>query len=316
MSIIVAYDKYQYNWYVGELYDAFAKHLQNLYTDIIILPIQELAKQNDEPFGFRQNSLSSIFNIYNLIVYNTITKVSFIHSLADYAPVFLEHESALHKLNTKVFAFSSNFTQEIKNKYQNFHIKVIPSFYILENLNDLNYINQYSDIKNKINQCYFNGLCYGHRQYFIDCLKQNSFFVMKNKSNPNEFLAKPQYYEELSKFRYGLSLNGAAQICYRDLEYFGTKTLCLREPLNIITNDPISPDIHYKSIIDNNLYINIINLNNCNSVIDTVLDKISCISEEESSFIINNAYLWYINNATLNKQIQFLINILVQENIL
>ena len=109
MAIIISCNKYQHNWYVGELYEAFAIHMQKCFGDIDIIPINELAKTYNEPYDTRENSLPSLFNIYNLIVYNTITKRGFAHSLSDYAPVFLEHDTALQKLNITTFCFSSNF---------------------------------------------------------------------------------------------------------------------------------------------------------------------------------------------------------------
>lgn len=316
MAIIISYNKYQHNWYVGELYEAFAIHMQNCFGDIDIIPINELAETYNEPYDTRENSLPSLFNIYNLIVYNTITKKGFAHSLSDYAPVFLDHETALQKLNITTFCFSSNFTNNIFEIYKHVKVKILPSFYILENWNDHEHIELVLRNSDKKNNCYFNGLCYGHRQPVTDCLKANDFFIMKNKSVGDDFLDKTNYYENIAKYEYGLSLNGAAQICYRDLEYFGTKTLCLREKLNIITHDPIIENVHYKTIIDNDTINKIYNTKNYKIISNEIVDKIMNISQEEKQYILFNAYEWFNKNANPIRQIDFLKQIIIENDIL
>lgn len=310
---LISYDKYQNDWYPGELYHRFALELQATYpNDVEIINIKDLAHQYNEPFGSYYTGIPSIFNIFNLIVLNKNTGISFFHSLGDHAPAMLEHSSAIDKLNIKVASFSSNLTKQIINQYQN-TIKIIPSFYILENFSDYELIINHCINKN-YDKCYFNGLCYGHRKNIIDYLNNNPFFTVKNKTV--DYLNKKQYYKELNQYKYGLSLNGAAQICYRDLEYFATKTLCLREPLNILTYDPIISDVHYKTILDHNTVIDIINNSHDSNIYQNIINKISNISIEEYEYITQNAYNWFINNAIPDKQISFLNQILKEHNIL
>jgi len=314
MTLTISYDPFQSNWYVGELYKYFHTYLINKNIKVFYTPIKDLAKKLNETSDWN-NRYPSLFNIYNLIVTNNTSGKTFLHSLSDYAPFLLEHQSALDKLNIKAFAFCSNHTDTIIVKYNYLNINLIPSFYILENWNDHEYI-RINKHNIKKNNCYFNGLGYGHRELYINYLKTNSFFTMKDKRNPNDYLSKPLYYENVSKYRYGLSLNGAAEICYRDVEYFGLGVLCIREPLSIKTKDNLEPNIHYKSILDDFVTSNIFNPEKINEIIEYIIDSINNITIEESEYILNNAKKWYENNAMPDKQVDFLYQCLIENDII
>lgn len=315
MSIQIAYNRYQHNWYVGELHHAFAKRMSELYSDIQIVSLSDMANHYSEPIDQRHNALASLFNIYNLIVYNTEKHIGFLHSLADYAPVLLEHKSALDKLNIKAFAFCPHHTETVIAQYSHLNIKLIPSFYMLENWDDYYHIEVHRH-NSKQNGCYYNGLCYGHRELYVRHLKSNPFFVMKNKSDIADYRPKSIYYEEASKYKYGLSINGVAQICYRDVEYFGLGVLCIREPMSLITKDNLQSDVHYKTILDHFVTSNIFYPEKQHEITEYIIDKLNSISTEETSYILDNARRWYENNALPDKQIDFLHQCLIENDVL
>lgn len=314
MTLIISYDPYESNWYVGELYKAFHEYLQNKKINIEYISMANLAKNNNEPINYNHR-LPSIFSIYSLIVINKQSNIGFVHNLSDYAPLILDHKSAIDKLNINTFSMCSNLTQKIIDSYPNY--KIIPSFYVLENWNDLDIINSVlkkNKSKTKTNKCYFNGLLYNDRIHYMEQLKDCEFFDINNKKNKLEFKNKIEYYQELYNSRYGLSLNGAAKICYRDLELFGIESINLREPLDIIIKDSLQENIHYKIIIDKFIEKNISNKNKQKEIIDRLLNNIHNISLEEENFIINNAKNWFIKNAYPINQIKFLEQCLIENN--
>ena len=315
MSICISYNRYQHNWYVGELHHAFANKMAELYSDVKIISLADMAQKYSEPLDQRPNSLASLFNIYNLIVYNTENNKGFLHSLADYALVLLEHETALNKLNIKAFAFCPHHTDTVVQQYSHLNIKLIPSFYILENWDDPSHIES-ARHNNKESKCYFNGLCYGHRELYVRHLKTNPFFVMRNKSDTADYRPKSLYYDEASRHKFGLSINGVAQICYRDVEYFGLGVLCIREPMSLITKDRLQSDVHYKTILDNFVTSNIFYPEKQNEVAQYIVDKIHSIPQDEIEYILHNARQWYENNAISEKQIEFLHSCLIENEII
>lgn len=305
MKYLVSFDGYQGNWYVGELYKKFFETLSSEFSCEYV-HMSDLANQYNEPTNYNQN-LPSLFNIYNLIVQDKDTKKTFVHSLHDYAVVMLEHHSAIDKLNVVSFSCSSNLTKETfeKNKTK---LKIIPSFYILEHWSDIDLIQKVKSMKyDRKDRAYFNGLCYGFRGQYYNIFKNSNIIDFKNKNDSNEYQPKHEYYESIKKYKYGLSLNGAAKICYRDLEYFALRTLNLREPLDIITRDPLKQDVHYKVVIDADIQSKIYDQTQFDYIKEKVKNKIIDIDNSgETEYILNESEKWFNNNCLPDKQISLL----------
>jgi hypothetical protein len=152
-------------------------------------------------------------------------------------------------------------------------------------------------------------LCYGHRGFIKNLLNENENFIFKDKSD--KYTQKKDYFSELSDFNFGLSLNGAAKICYRDLEYFGMGVLNLREKLDILTKEPILENVHYLNFFDVDLHNLIYNPDNkklVNDFLDNRLDVI--IKEGLYTEIVNNSLEWFNRNCTLISQLQTLYSFL------
>lgn len=313
-NLLVSFDQYQNDWYVGELYKSFIEYLKNKNISINYINIKELSNQYNHNY-----SIDSIFSIYNLIITNIDTKKTFIHSLYDGAPAMMDRYSGIENFDIAAFSCCSNLTPEIYDKYSTKYT-IFPSFYILENFSDINYIEQYyqeKKTKNKQLKCYFNGLCYGHRGIFKQALKNNKYFCFKDKSEPSSFQQKIDYYNELSNCKFGLSLNGAAQICYRDVEYFGLGILCLREKLNILTDSPLIQNTHYINLIDDEINKLLYNHNwiELNNALNNKIKKY-IINDLYAEDIINNAKNWYNNNIKLESQHKILYKFLEKSGVL
>ena len=314
MVIEVSFNRYQHNWYVGELYHQFYEYLVSKYGDgVIYVSLNDLSDR----YGTTETpNTSSIFSIYNLIITNKKTNKTFIHSLSDYAPCMMDDNSGILNFDVASFSCTSNLTEDIINRYSS-NYNIIPSFYILENLSDLDLIESNRNKIDKLNKIYFNGLCYGERDSYKTLLNTSDYFVFKNKSYSTDYLNKTDYFTEISKYNFGLSLNGAAKICYRDLEYFGLGVLCLREPLNVITHDPLINDVHYITLLDDDIRSKLYDQNEHKYIIDKVTDKINNIIQDNNYYdIINNARLWYEENCLPKSQINKLESFLIESNII
>ena len=302
MTIEVSFNRYQHDWYVGEIYHLFHEHLVSKYgDDVIYTPISELSQRFD---NCDISSSTSIFSIYNLIVTNKETNKTFIHSLSDYAPAMMDDSSGILNFDVVAFSCTSNLTEDIISRYSTKY-NIIPSFYILENLSDVQRIEDNRYYPDRLNNIYFNGLCYGERDAYRNLLSTNELFLFKNKSNPTDYLNKTSYFNEITKYKFGLSLNGAAKICYRDLEYFGLGILCLREPLIIKTNDPLIDGVHYITLLDDDIRSKLYNSSEHNYIMEKITDKINYINSNDDYIdIINNARKWYENNCLPINQIK------------
>lgn len=314
MKYLVSFDAYQGNWYVGELYKKFFDSLSSEF-ECEYVHMTDFASRYSEPTGYN-NNLPSMFNIYNLIVQDKHTKKTFVHSLHDYAVVMLEHLSAIDKLNVVSFSCSSNLTKDIIDK-NNGKIKIIPSFYILEHLSDIELIQNTKKLElDRQNKAYFNGLCYGFRAQYYNIFKNSPLVDFRNKNDGKEYQQKSDYYQSIKKYKYGLSLNGAAKICYRDLEYFALRTLNLREPLDIITHDQLKPDVHYKILIDSDIQSKIYEESQFEYIKEKIKNKIIEIDNSgECEYILNESEKWFNNNCLPEKQIDLLKQFIKQSEI-
>jgi hypothetical protein len=312
MKLTVSYDLLHSNWYVGELYHRFFNFLEEQGHTVEYVHIRELAKR----YNNLDPGVSCIFSVYNLIITNNNTNKTFIHSFYDGAPCMMDDNSGIKNFNVAAFSCCSNLTQSVYDIYSQKY-NIYPSFYILENLTDLNYIEKYKNNTDRDNTVFFNGLCYGHRERFKIMLQDNLNFVIKDKSVREEFNEKPNYYEELNKHKFGLSLDGAASICYRDIEYFGMGILNLREPLDVLTHEPLIKNVHYISFVDsslNQLLYDDRNKDDFNKVINEKLHDI--IKKDQYKEIIYTSKKWYEKNSKLESQIDIFYSFLQKSEII
>jgi hypothetical protein len=312
-KLIVSFDKYQSDWYVGELYYSFFNFLKTLPNiSVEYKHIKDLSSEYPQS----GDKYIDIFSIYNLIIINKDTKKVFIHSLSDYAPTMMDNISGILNFDVAGFACASNLNKDLYEKYSKKY-KIFPSFYILENYSDLNLIElNRNNQTQKINSCYFNGLCYGDRGKYRDLLSENSSFIFRDKSSSSDYRPKEKYYEELNNYNFGLSLNGAAKICYRDLEYFGLGVLCLREPLEIMTRTPLLPNVHYIEFIGEDIKSILYDLDKSKTISKKLETKLNEIITNDYSEILVNARKWYEENCLPENQIKMLYTFLVECDII
>jgi len=310
MTIIVSYRHLYSDWYVGELYTKFFEFLKDSYKDInfVYMDIFELCEKFGGSLDYTTHGLPSVFSPYNLIIMNTKTEKVFVHSLHDYAAAMLPSLLELQKqIGLIKFCFCSNLTSNILNETKYDGITLQPSFYCLENLTDYDVIEQNKRNVKADKRPFFAGLIYGDREPFKKILKESSKFNFLDKRDSNDYLEKNSYYKQLSQCLYGMSFNGAAKICYRDLEYFGLGVLNLREHLDISTVEPLIEDVHYINFFDNDTKNNMWNYEKKSDIIQILEYKLNSIIETgKHEYITNNSKNWYSNNCTPESNIKWL----------
>jgi hypothetical protein len=310
MNLTISYAKISNDWYVQRLYQDFHKELlKNTLVCVEYIEIRELEKKYHFNNSGYYNNRPSIFNIYNLLLFNKDNNKLFLHSLNDFSPVILDNIDHIRNLfDLILFSCSSNLSTENYEKYSKY-VKILPSFYILENYSDHELINKYRNNNKHENKLYFNGLIYGERICIKNVLEDSIFFDFRNKDI--DFMEKNSYFNKISNYKYGLSVNGAAKICYRDLEYFGMGILNLREKLDIKFNDPLIENVHYFNIFDVEIK-SILCDNNKKKYIKEKIENnvIEIINNNDVDLVIKNANDWFLRNATIDNQVKIMISFL------
>jgi len=294
---IVSFSLGYNNWYVSNFYKYFYEELIKKYGDIFeYIPIEQFGKEKEL---FISNQNTSIFNWYNLIIYNKKSEKYFVHSWNDYAPEMFIF-GLKNQLNIVKFSCVSNLNDSLLEKYPD---QLQPSVYLLENWNDLKFIQSTTKSNKRLNKAYFNGLPHGLRENYFKALNSNDFFHIFNKTVREERRTKQDYYTDLSNYKYCLSFQGQADICYRDLEIFGLGSLNLRNKFTCNLYNPLVEGEHYISFftpeIEQKILKNEDINNDLNLRIEEVLDN---LSEKEYNKITENSLNWFNENCVPFKQ--------------
>lgn len=309
MKLIVSYHLIGSNWYVGAFYEMFFNFLKT-FKDIEFeyISMEEMAQKYNFPTTGYIGTQPSIFNPYNLIIQNVENNKTFIHSWHDVAPSMMENETGLKIFDVVLFSCVSSLTNDLYEKYSKKY-NIVSSFYILEDWNEHTYIEKFR-YNEKINEkLFFNGSCYGIRTFFKDILQDNAYFEFIDRKYNDK--GKENYYKEISKYKYGFNLDGAAKICYRDIEYFGMEMALFRDELKIMTHNPLIANEHYFAIIDDDIKEAIYYKNNNKYVLDKIESNIKYVFNNfDIDKVVKNAREWYEINTLPNNQLKIMYSFL------
>lgn len=315
MKLKVSFNHLYHDWYVGELFTNFFNFLKTIEgLEVEFESSIELAKKYNCATDYN-NGLPSVFSPYNIIVINEENGKAFIQSCHDYAPAILVNGSGIETLNVVKFSCVSRLDQGIVDSFKD-KIIVQPSVYILENWSEIDLIEKHRNNEKIFDKVYFNALCYGVRERYIDVLNNSEMFNLKKKDKGG-FLPKDIYYHEFSQHKFGMNLDGVAKICYRDLESFGLGVLLFREKLDVLTYEPIESGKHYIELIDSDIKSKINDDSQIPYIIDKVESKINdFISSGELEYVVNEARGWYERNCLPDNQIKIIYSFLEDLEIL
>jgi hypothetical protein len=148
--------------------------------------------------------------------------------------------------------------------------------------------------KKTIDRLLFRGHLYGDRKEMS--LYKPEYFSDFKKSND-------EYFDELNNSKICLSLDGAGEICNRDMEILSVGSVLLRPKLN---------QKFYNELIPNYHYISVDKVNNPKKQIDLMIDKYEEIKNDNEflKFISNNGNQWFKKNGTMESNVEILKKII------
>ena len=145
------------------------------------------------------------------------------------------------------------------------------------------------------NELEFKGFLYGER---LNLSKLDMVKITDDKIFPVE-----TYFNYLTNNKICLSLNGAGEICNRDMEILSSRSVLLRPNLTLEFHNKLIPNYHYVSFeYSNDPY----------KQSQIIIDKFNEIKDNNNllSFISENGYNWYLENGTVNSNIEILKKII------
>lgn len=305
---VISYDHGYHDWYVSEFYKYFHHRLiDETNAELEFIPLNVLAEQRGASMS--NHDSSNLFNWYNLIIFNKKTEKYFIHNWSDNSPMMIEY-CMNNNINLTSFSCVSNVKNDsVIDKWKH-KVEINPSVYCLANWSDHEHIKKASAKTNRKHKTFFSGLVHSHRQIVMDLLNQNSFFDLRSRSD--NFKLGFDYFDQVSDYKFGLSLNGAAHICYRDLELFGLNVLNLREPFRSKTHNPVIKDVHYFELINDELLMDIFNRpENAILAVNEKLEQLEqFINTDGYLDMINEANKWFIDNVLPENQFKIIYSFL------
>lgn len=155
------------------------------------------------------------------------------------------------------------------------------------------------DFKNKQNkELDFRGYLYGDR---LSLSKIGEIKISSEKIFP-----VTEYYRSLSNNKIGLSLNGAGEICNRDMEILSAGSVLFRPKLKQKFHNGLIDGYHYISF---DLDPDPVKLNKI------IIDRFNEIKDNEEylEFIANNGYKWFLENGSVQANVNLMMKFLVDE---
>jgi hypothetical protein len=151
------------------------------------------------------------------------------------------------------------------------------------------------------NELSFRGFLYGDRLALSETGKID---ITNKKLHPDDV-----YFNNLTDNKICLSLNGAAEICNRDMEILSARSVLFRPKLNVKFHNDLIADYHYVSFETNS---------DPNIQADIILEKFNQIKDNDEflSAIANNGYKWYQQNATIDSNVNIIKDIFEKKDLL
>lgn len=158
---------------------------------------------------------------------------------------------------------------------------------------------------NKIKQAIFIGdtETLSGRKILTDILNKHPYFKVIHKLRDKDGIPFPKYLEEINKYKLTLSLNGQAEVCYRDWESMGIGLPVIRSELYSKYDGELIPDFHYikGSESANNGIIDY--KSSYQNIAEQFIDKIESIINEDDKLteIGLNSRKYFEENLTVDK---------------
>jgi hypothetical protein len=185
------------------------------------------------------------------------------------------------------------------------HKKIIPASYCEYNREISKYIqNMKTDVLSKKPGLCFRGYLYNERHTLSQYLNhQNVIQIHSNR------LTYAEYANELNYYQIGLSFNGVAEICNRDIEILAAGSVLLRPRL--YTSN------FYNPLIEDYHYISFPILNDPKDQIDAIISTYESLRKDKDkiNFVANNGHNWYNTNGSESGNVLVLSKIVKLEEL-
>ena len=240
MNINCYYDLSNSAWNVPRYFESIFNALKQHYTEFTI------EKVSTESLRVNSTGHCCKFEHHHMIIENVESKKYFLitywdkmHSISEYTGWDMEN-------CVEIFTSSGVHDNDVHFNPLNIN-NYTPFSYLTSRLDIDETCDELSMVANQgriiPNKPMFKGYLYLFREY----LKQDDRFNVLSTGD-GEYLQYSNYIRHLNKYAINMSLNGAGEICNRDMEILRLGTALFRPKLVTKFNEPLIPNYHYISV--------------------------------------------------------------------
>lgn len=280
MKLLFTFEQLHQKWSVQQMFNRYFEWFKETYSNIECVHINTQYLDKSNPSG--------LYSPHLMTIRNDDTKKYFLVSYWDKAIELTYTGNGWDYENCVGIVTSSGVHYDLTN--------IIPFSYMTYSLDFEKESNEtIIPFENKKNtDLNFRGFLYEMR-YELNKIAPNQ--ITNNKLPVNE------YVKELNENKICLSLNGAGEICNRDMEILSVGSVLLRPLLKQKFFDPLIPNYHYIPFdISEDPKIQW----------EIILEKFNEIKNdnEKLKYIAYNGLNWYKNNGTINSNVDILKKII------
>jgi hypothetical protein len=279
MNIEFIFENPHHNWSVLHVFKKYYEWFISQHNDINIS-----YKNSSE---YYDGNPSGIYSPHNLVITNLDTKKCIVVSYWDRPIEMTWKNNGWNDRNIIEIICSSGTSPEMG---------FTPFSYLpyLTNFDELSLNSKKMNDKTN-NELEFKGFLYGER---LNLSKLGRVKITDDKISPVE-----TYFNYLTNNKICLSLNGAGEICNRDMEILSSRSVLLRPNLTLEFHNKLIPNYHYISFE----YSSDPQIQSQN-----IIDKFNEIKDNNDllNFISENGYNWYLENGMVNSNVEILKKII------
>jgi len=303
MDIVCYFDSPAGDWNTTHYFQGIYDTLRNHYTDykFSFVDSMTLVKSRSEPCMKYAHP--------HMIIENSNTKKYFVISYWDKMECIGEYSG--WDMENMVELFTSSGVQKNDLNYNSLDLKYTPFSYLTPRI-DIDIA--ISELKNTDNnnrtipeKPQFKGYLYSFREY----LKNDERFFVRETSDGN-YLQYTEYIRHLNKFAINMSLNGAGEICFRDMEILGLGTALFRPKLSVQFSDPLIPNYHYISVDYDAIKDETKPKIFFKKLSDLIVERWNEVVDDREyiNFVAQNGRKWFENNVSKEKHGELAIKLL------
>lgn len=311
MKLNVYYESGATDWCHCMSFNKTYKLLLETYPDIEFNFVDSVSLRTHSGYS----GPGSKYGPHFMIIENDETKKYFIISYWD---KISDLKKTNWDLENCVEIFTSSGVHTDDYYYNSLGIEYTPISYVTTRTDNERLIEELYSVsqKNTTGRIYPDKLTFrGYLYLFRKHLETDNRYNILNTRLVGNFLEYGEYIKELNKYNLNLGLNGAGEICFRDIEIMGLGTTLIRPKLITKFHNELIPDYHYISVDFSSVEWNILDYPDplyWTKLSNKLHERFIEVKDDRDfiNYVAENGRKWYEENGTTESNAKIIVRLL------